>query len=622
MATALAIFLMLAVSFYGWGKTALRFMDVRIDDPDYPSSPLVVWLGWAVTMLLFQILHFFVPLNAAAVLPVFGLGVILFVPTVIATYLRWRGGAYKLAPRKAAAIMGLLLAAVAVAGFVASRAMMPEQNYDSGLYHYNKIRWINEYPVVPGLGNVHKRLAFNNAFFHYAAAVNVHPYFNHGRSIANSFLFLLATAYLLDTLRPIFRRPKALLEAHPFRFVPAVFCLPFMVYQARFSPNLSSPTPDFSTILLQLVLFVELARGIGTWISGERRQHGRAVVIALLAGSAIAVKASNFAFCVVLFSFLLAYAFKTASRKPLTRAACLLCLMGGVWIITNYVLSGAPLFPSTTGRIEFEWSIPANSVIDLKNWVLSWARWPQRHWKEVLGRWDWVWPWLGIFFRESYYCYPVYAAGCLTVAAGVATVFRRVDRPRLLEWSLGLPVVAGLAFWFFTAPALRFAEALLFLLPIFAAALLLCTEHRMVRGWRLALSAITIFVAIYWQMGTHFIDEGFGYFRADTVGWQPSKKVKLRQQTTDTGLKVYLPETGNQCWDSPLPSQLYFDSRLRLRDPKSMAAGFSVYPPLNAVWKPAPPQPQSGARPPQTGKTPNDGNPPTAVRSRTPAAPQ
>lgn len=608
VALALSIFLMLAVSYYGWGAATLRALGIGADDPDCPSNPLVVWLGWAVTLLIFQIVHFFLPLNAAAVLPVFGLGVLLFVPAVVAAFRKWRGGAYTFTWRAAAVGALVLLAAAVAAGFVASRAMMPEQNYDSGLYHYNKIRWINEYPIVTGLGNLHKRLAFNNTFFHYAAAVNVHPYFNYGRSIANSFLFLLAAAYLLGVLRPVFRRPKALLEAHPFRYVPALFCLPLMIYQARFSPNLSSPTPDFSALLMQVVLFVELARGIEAWLGGGRRQHGRVVAVALLAGSAVAVKASNFAFCAVLFGFLLPYTFKAENRKPLVRAAGLLCLMGGVWIVTNYVLSGAPLFPSTAGRIEFEWSVPANSVTDLHNWVLSWARWPHRHWKEVLGNWDWVWPWLGIFFRESYYSYPLYAAGVLIAAACVVSVLRRKERPKLLEWSLGLPVVAGLVFWFFTAPALRFAEALLFLLPIFAATLLLCTEQRKTYGWRLALSAAAAFAAIYGQMGTIFIDVGYGYFRADTAGWQPSKKAKLRQQTTDTGLQVYLPAVGNQTWDSPLPSQLYFDPRLRLRDPKGMAGGFSVYPPLNADWKPAPAKPQP--KPPQPANPPNAGTQP------------
>ena len=38
-------------------------------------------------------------------------------------------------------------------------------HYDSDLYHAQSIRWIEEYGVVPGLGNLHTRLAYNSSAF-------------------------------------------------------------------------------------------------------------------------------------------------------------------------------------------------------------------------------------------------------------------------------------------------------------------------------------------------------------------------------------------------------------------------------------------------------------------------
>lgn len=38
-------------------------------------------------------------------------------------------------------------------------------HYDTGLYHAQSIRWIEEYGIVPGLGNLHSRLAYNSASF-------------------------------------------------------------------------------------------------------------------------------------------------------------------------------------------------------------------------------------------------------------------------------------------------------------------------------------------------------------------------------------------------------------------------------------------------------------------------
>ena len=46
--------------------------------------------------------------------------------------------------------------------FCTSRGYM---HYDSDLYHAQSIRWIEEYGVVKGLGNIHVRFAYNSSFF-------------------------------------------------------------------------------------------------------------------------------------------------------------------------------------------------------------------------------------------------------------------------------------------------------------------------------------------------------------------------------------------------------------------------------------------------------------------------
>ena len=59
---------------------------------------------------------------------------------------------------------GRLFAAVLVLlmAYGTSRGYM---HVDTGLYHAQAIRWIEEYGVVPGLGNLHSRFAYNSAAF-------------------------------------------------------------------------------------------------------------------------------------------------------------------------------------------------------------------------------------------------------------------------------------------------------------------------------------------------------------------------------------------------------------------------------------------------------------------------
>ena len=60
-----------------------------------------------------------------------------------------------------------------------------------------------------------------------------------------------------------------------------------------------------------------------------------------------------------------------------------------------------------------------------------------------------------------------------------------------------------------------------------------------------------------------------------TSGYQTIPSSALTEQRTDSGLIVYVPVEGDQCWDAPLPCTPYFNSGLRLRVPGKIASGFT-----------------------------------------------
>lgn len=71
---------------------------------------------------------------------------------VIGTAWQGRGTGWKL----------LMAVSVIVWSYCTSRGYM---HYDSDLYHAQSIRWIEEYGIVKGLGNIHVRFAYNSSFF-------------------------------------------------------------------------------------------------------------------------------------------------------------------------------------------------------------------------------------------------------------------------------------------------------------------------------------------------------------------------------------------------------------------------------------------------------------------------
>ncbi|MDE7231701.1 MAG: hypothetical protein K2N37_01295, partial [Lachnospiraceae bacterium] len=76
----------------------------------------------------------------------------------------------------------------------------PEQ-YDTGLYHAQAIRWIEDYGVVPGLGNLHMRLAYNSAFMSLQALFSLGWLLGQSLHTLNGFFCLAALCYAFSTMR-------------------------------------------------------------------------------------------------------------------------------------------------------------------------------------------------------------------------------------------------------------------------------------------------------------------------------------------------------------------------------------------------------------------------------------
>ena len=67
----------------------------------------------------------------------------------------------------------LIPACLIVLYFLAMSSLWPS-SYDDYLYHAQALRWTEEYGAVPGLGNLHCRLAYNSAFFPLQALFSWH----------------------------------------------------------------------------------------------------------------------------------------------------------------------------------------------------------------------------------------------------------------------------------------------------------------------------------------------------------------------------------------------------------------------------------------------------------------
>jgi hypothetical protein len=556
LALTLAVYAALALSCLGWGVVTARLLRVQ-----GAGAMTLVWLGWAATVLIFQVVHCAVPLNAFATVPVFLAGIAVSIPR-LAFFLRHR-------PIQAA---GLLLVFAAVAAWIASRSMLPPALYDAGLYHLNTIRWIETYRIVPGLGNLHGRLAFNQSFFAWAAALDLAPLLPNGSRMANGFLVLLTAATLLERLRPIAARPALLRESHPFEVLPSLLALPILVHLALSSPGLASPTPDLPAELLQLVMFVTFAAVIERWQTGKDASMDDTALLAILGATAITLKLSNLAFAGAVMAISLAIGRR---ERGSLRALVLAAIMLAVWMARGYVWSGAPLYPSTLGYVAFDWAVPRAEVAQMATLIRGWARQPNPHWRMALDNWTWIGAWIErLRLYHVDVIVPLRAGAFFLAAAGALLLRRKPRRPR--EWMLVVPVLCGLLFWFFTAPDPRFAHALFFCLAASAALLLLASAQPSISRRAFAWIACAVFALTYGPLALETARERAEIARISLTGWHPLPTTRLIRRTTTSGLPVFIPAKGDQCWDAPLPCTPYFRVDLKTRVPGELSSGFTV----------------------------------------------
>ncbi len=460
--------------------------------------------------------------------------------------------------------LGLVLA------WLANCALEAPLWYDSGLYHFTVIRWANESALPFGLGNLHGRLAFNQSFFAYVAALNRLPFVGFGHNLANS---LILAAVLLTCL-----------EAHGDRsgtdrrrWLPLAFGLVavfWMIAARKFGIHLSDPSPDQAILLIEIVIARYALSAFDP--RGASRQRGRArALVILLLGLLLTVKLSALVFALVLGGFVVWSGRRTAPvPAPKASPGAWLVVLGGLifWSLRGVVSSGYLIFPVVQTGLPVAWKIPSDLTIGEANSVKGWARAPGQAYQTALASWDWLGPWWKASLTRWDFAVPLVLMGIALVII-LAARLARGRRPRPTPEHFALTAVAtasfaSLVFWFATAPDPRFLGAAPYLLPLALLEIGLATwsTHPAPRTAAILLGALGLLVIAF---GLGAQPRWIAVPRGCLA--QPIPLARLTVRQTDSGLRVWAPEQGDLCWDAPLPCTPYFHPGLQLREGRFFA---------------------------------------------------
>ena len=551
---------LLSLVFVGWGVLFRRIFGYRA--AEIQDVWISGWLGWACVLAMLQIWHLVSPVNSAALILVIAIGCLGAAPSL--TELK----AILAGKRRLAAV--LLLGGAVLAFWLSNHSVSQPAVYDSGLYHLNAVRWNGTHPIVPGLGNLHGRLGYNNASLLYSALLDAGPFSGRSHHIASAWLIFWMLIRCLFAAFELLKRSSDGPRVETMYY--AVLLAPLLAWTVN-SGYASSHSPDVACFVLAIVVGGELLAM--SHFEGRKGNcaQSRFINLVLLSAAGIAVKLSfvvfGLALCGIgLLVLLSGQALTRRTWRPVIIALTLGALVLLPWCVRGVILNGCPAYPAKVLRFDFDWTVPESSSDVMLMRIKTWARAPGAPPETVQHGWAWFRPWAERTFAENVFDIRL---PLLTIILAKILFWMRLRRGCTIEMRrctlLCAPAVLGLAFWFWSAPDPRYQGSVTWVLAAFM--LVLSLQHQ--RAW--ALPLILGHGAMILAGLVNPIDVIRTYKDASVA-----RQVPMMARETRSGLKLNIPVQGDQCWDAELPCTPYYSPRLALRDPADIRKGFTKMP--------------------------------------------
>ncbi|HOW36552.1 MAG TPA: hypothetical protein PL155_09090 [Candidatus Omnitrophota bacterium] len=516
------------------------------------------WLGWGSVVFILLLWNFFLPVNLMALLFISAIGMFsLFLnSSKIINHARTRS----------LQILVILLLVI----WMANQSARGDLPYDAGLYHLQLIKWISTCQIIPGLGNLHGRFAFNSTYFLYLALIK--SFCANFYKIGSGLLLVVAIAQSFisgaDLLRGIKQKKFYFHDIVAFTFLG-----PLLSQAFRYA---STTSPDLPVFIIGFIISVKLSEIFFEDSDSSYLSHNILFII-FISIVGITIKFSLAVFALTSIALAVGRFWMRGRGRLLLNKLLFCCLCGGIVIIfllRGFILSGYPVYPSTFGGIKTAWQIPKEKAINESDWVKSWARLPFKEPVEVLGSWQWLDPWSKRMLRGANIIDFVLPAIFIIINCILLMLFyKRIKTAEICKLNfLMLPACLSILSWFIFSPDPRFAGSAFFIVGIsmvsfLAYVLSFESQKKLIILMSLCglLYALTVIVGRNPSFAT----------KRGRVNFMPASAIV--QQITNSGLIIFTTKKENdQCWDAPLPCTPYFNENLNLRDKNNICKGFYV----------------------------------------------
>ncbi len=421
------------------------------------------------------------------------------------------------------------------------------QNYDTGLYHAQAIRWIESFRTVPGLGNLESRLGLNSAWFLPSALFSFSFLNLQSFHVLNGFLFLLVNLYFLGKFSRFLRLEFTLSN---------IISIPLIYLSIRlFGAQLSSPGSDLPASLLTWIIFLLALEKIEAGKSD--RFDLQTLLILLLAAFDVIIKLSSAPILLLPLYFLVRILLTRQKVQP----AFLLALSGVIfipWLARGLILSGYLFFPITLiDLFSPDWKMPSAFVKINSEWITSWARLQSYDSQMVLSKSyaEWLPLWWGnqLPFDRLVLLGTGIGMILFVLLVGLYLLLNKNNPKRILPYAvLYITGWIGIAYWFVIAPDVRFGYGFLVIsFCLLAAPIVIFGLTRLKWTIKPVMYSIILILVLHQAVGIYKLHDLSKY----AGNWLlPADYPTVEVKALPFGNFIAnTPVSGYQCWYAPLP---------------------------------------------------------------------
>ncbi len=398
-------------------------------------------------------------------------------------------------------------------------------HYDTGLYHAQAIRWIEEYGVVPGLGNLQMRLAYNSAFMSLQALFSLGWLVGQSLHTLNGFLCFIGLAYALTTIK--------VKKCDGSWQTSDLLKIAMIIYIVTVRSNISSCGTDIMAMLLLLYISIKWCESMEKKTSSPNMWCF--CCLAAVFAATVKLSAAVSILLVIYPAYLL---IKGKEYKKVIGNLLAGILIVLPFLIRNIIISGYLVYPyAGIDLFDVDWKMD-EAVLEMdRQDITMFGRGITNSGEYGKPLKEWLPDW---FMAKEWNDKIIIILGIMAIVVVCYKLFRYLQCRNYNKVVFMAVSIGGLLFWMISAPLMRYGEVYIFILI----AVVLGEWQYKYRECVLKALAVVLLIPL---LGTYIgkaeelseLESKYWIRQPDYIAWPAS-------QYDIDGEYIWLPDEGDQ----------------------------------------------------------------------------